>query len=97
MLQQYLVPIVILYAAFSIREVFIANRPGGVRRTITSALKLLVALLLAISFWLSWHTASGSEVFQQLVAFVSACVALVAMLVALFRRVAYLRHSHHYG
>lgn len=97
MLQQFLVPIVVLYAAFSIREVFITNRPDGVGKTITRALNPLVALLLAVSFWLSWHTASGSAAFQQLVAFVSACVAFVATLVALIRRVGYLRFNHHHG
>ena len=94
MLQQFFVPILVLYAAFSIREMFVVNRRSGVGKTIASALYPLIALLLAVSFWLSWHTASGSEAFQQLVAFVSASVAFAAALVALFRRVEYLRHNH---
>ncbi len=97
MLQQFLVPIVILYAAFSIREVFIANRPGGVRKMITSALNTLVALLLAVLFWLNWHTASGNAAFLQWVVFVSVCVAFVMALAASIRRVVHLRFSHHHG
>jgi len=97
MLQQFLIPIAVLYAAFSIREVFVVNRRAGKGKTIASFLHPLVSLLLAATFWLSWHTASGSEAFQQLVALVSVCVAFAAALVALFRRIEYLRHSHHYG
>ncbi len=97
MLQQFLVPIVILYAAFFIRAVFIANRSGGVRKIITSVLNTLVALLLAVSFWLSWHTTSGNSAFLQWVVFVSVCVAFVMALATLIRRVVHLRFSHHHG
>lgn len=94
---RFLVPIVMLCAVASIAFVFTVNRQtNGARTTLCVIFPVLFASF-AWNFWSAWHTSSGNEALQYSIAFVLACITLAAMLTALGRRVAWLRHHKHDG
>lgn len=93
----FLVPIFSLLTAASIMFAFTVNRRAGAARTVLCVIFPLVFVLFASDNWRGWHAASGNQALQYEIAFVLSCVTLAALLIALGRRIAWLRHHKHDG
>lgn len=91
----FLVPIASLLATMSILFVFTVNRRANIARTIMCVIFPVLFVMFAWTDWSGWHTSSGNEAVQYSIAFVCMCVAFAATLIALGRRIGWLRHHHH--
>ncbi|HET6632750.1 MAG TPA: hypothetical protein VFG73_08600 [Rhodanobacteraceae bacterium] len=91
----YRLPFAVLYLSISILFVLAVNRQANVARTIQSILFPAVFGLFAWDDWHSWQAASGGQALWHSIAFALTCAAFILMLIALARRLWWLRrHSH---
>lgn len=83
----------VLAAVFAVR----VNRQKSVGQTIMCVFFPVLFADFAVTKWYEWHAASGNEAFQYSVAFAIYCVTFVITMIALIRRLLWLRHHHHEG
>lgn len=85
----------VLYAAMSIHFALMVNRRATVSRTVLCVTFPILFSLFVWDDWDRWHASSGNDALQYSIAFVLTCVALAGMLIALGRRLWWLRHHKH--
>lgn len=93
----YRLPLAVLYAAMGITCALTVNRRTNVPRTLLCVIFPILFAMFAWDDWGRWHASGGSEAVQYSIAFVLTCVASVGMLIALGRRVWWLRHRKRDG
>lgn len=91
----FIVPIAMLCVAMSIPYAFTATRNPRLSKTIVCVIFPVFFAMFSWSIWQDWHAANNTGALQYLLVFVCVCLTFAITLVALGRRVQWLRHHHH--
>lgn len=93
----FMVPIAGLCVVFTSLFALTVNRYANVSQTIVCIIFPFLFALFAWQSWDGWHGSDGNEAIQYLISFVCFCVVFTVTLVALGRRIFWLRHHNHEG
>ena len=91
----YSVPVAVLCLALATVYAFEANRRANKGRTIMCFIFPVVLALFVGSAWYDWHSSSGNSATQYMIAFWCWCATCLMTLIALARRLWWLRTNRH--